>query len=291
MLALSARGMADAVCSMARRDVALAIGYRLTSEIVRQEIRRQRDAHTAPLADRTLPLDRRLLHDAPMTIRQMPPRGHYLAHEAGRLAGVSGRMIGQWARRGYVRSSQSDESPRIYSYQDVAEAMVVHELIEAGVSHQTIRDAIAHLREKHPLDWPLSHARLSVPAGDPGEVKGRPRKKRTVVAQDGPVGIDTSSGHPVLDGVDLVDIAVDLRRGGWAARRLPDLIHIEVDPDRFSGRPVIAGSRIPAEDVARLAERQDGRRILIAEYGLTEPQIHDAVRWWQQVRDFDSQAA
>ncbi len=35
-------------------------------------------------------------------IRELRPRGYYLAHEAGWLAGVSGDRIGQWARRGYT---------------------------------------------------------------------------------------------------------------------------------------------------------------------------------------------
>ena len=33
------------------------------------------------------------------------PHGHFLAGEAGELAGVSGSTIGQWARRGYIRDS------------------------------------------------------------------------------------------------------------------------------------------------------------------------------------------
>ena len=58
------------------------------------------------------------------------PRGRYLASEVGQLAGVPGNRIGQWARRGYIRSSWSSETPRIYSFQDAAEAFVVHELEE-----------------------------------------------------------------------------------------------------------------------------------------------------------------
>ncbi len=72
------------------------------------------------------------------------PRGHYLAREVGQLAGVSGDMIGQWARRGYIHSSQSraGEIPRVYSFQDIAEAMIVHELLEHEVSHREIKWAI-----------------------------------------------------------------------------------------------------------------------------------------------------
>src|SRR4051812_42079863 len=91
------------------------------------------------------------------TLHVMPPRGHYLAHEVGALAGVSGDRIGQWARRGYIRSSQSTDRPRVYSYQDVAEAMVVHELLERA-DLKSIKRAIARLRERHGHDWPLQHS-------------------------------------------------------------------------------------------------------------------------------------
>jgi hypothetical protein len=67
------------------------------------------------------------------------PRGWYLAAEVGQLVGVSGDRIGQWARHGYIRSSVSTGSPRVYSFQDVAEAMAVHELLRRGVRHEEIR--------------------------------------------------------------------------------------------------------------------------------------------------------
>src|ERR687886_152685 len=50
------------------------------------------------------------------------PHGHFLAGEAGELAGVSGNTIGQWARWGYIRASQSGGDPHVYSVEDVAEA-------------------------------------------------------------------------------------------------------------------------------------------------------------------------
>lgn len=219
----------------------------------------------------------------------MPPRGHYLAHEAGRLAGVSGQTIGQWARRGYIRSSQSMGQPRVYSYQDAAEAMVVHALLEGHVSHRAIKAAIRSLRAEHGHDWPLSHADLSIPADHPRHASGK--KKRRVIVRLADSAVDTTTGHPVLPEVDLVEIAADLRRGGWAARTIEDLQHIEVNPNRLSGRPVIAGHRIPAEDVARLAAHRHGRRTLRADYDLDDEQIDDAVKWWAAVRGFENDLA
>lgn len=220
-----------------------------------------------------------------MTVRELPPRGHYLAREVGRLAGVSGITIGQWARRGYIRSSQSDDSPRVYSYQDIAEAMVVHELLERHMDHRAIMGAIEHIRKTKGGSWPLTHTRLKIPTDHQVHREGR-KKKRTIVVD----GKDTSTGLDVLPDIDLEAIATDLRRGGWAARDIDDLRHIEVDPDRLSGRPVIAGTRIPAEDVARLAREQGGRRRLRDEYGLVREQVDDALRWFDAVRRYEEAA-
>lgn len=212
----------------------------------------------------------------------LPPRGYYLAHEAGWLAGVSGDRIGQWARRGYIQSSISDQIPRVYSYQDVAEAMVVHELVDVHhVRLHEIRRAVELLREEYG-DWPLTRAPIvSAQAGD--------SKRKTAAAlvlehpDGGHTDLNRHPRHGVLALADVRRIAGDLRRGGWAVRDLPGLESIEVDPDRLSGRPAIRGTRVPAEFVAQLARTEQGRRTLKGDYGVTARQIKDASRWWQAV--------
>ena len=92
------------------------------------------------------------------TRRGARPHGRLLAAEVGALAGVSGTTIGQWARRGYIRSSQSSDEPRIYSVEDVAEAAIVSELLQRGVSHSEVHSAIERLRDR--WRWPLSDAHL-----------------------------------------------------------------------------------------------------------------------------------
>jgi DNA-binding transcriptional MerR regulator len=88
------------------------------------------------------------------------PHGHFLAGEAGELAGVSGTTIGQWARWGYIRSSQSDGDPRVYSVEDVAEAAIVSALLARGVRHRDIRRAVDRLTGT----WPLQDALLATTA-------------------------------------------------------------------------------------------------------------------------------
>jgi uncharacterized protein (DUF433 family) len=209
------------------------------------------------------------------TVTRLPPRGRYLAWEAGQLAGVSGQKIGQWARRGYIRSSVSDGPPRIYSFQDVAEAMVVHELLERQVPHREIRKTISMLGESYG-DWPLTEASLSTVAGE-----GR---SRVVVEEpEGPYDVGRKGWHQLaLEPRDLDRIRDQLRRGGWAVRNLPELRHIEVNPDRLGGRPTIRGHRIAAEDVVRLADEL-GPEELEESYEISRDQLDDARRWWAEV--------
>ena len=91
--------------------------------------------------------------------RTAKPHGHFLAGEAGELAGVTGNTIGQWARWGYIRPSQSAGVPHVYSVEDVAEAAIVHDLLERGVRHRDVRRAVDRLQGYGP--WPLSDARLA----------------------------------------------------------------------------------------------------------------------------------
>jgi len=93
------------------------------------------------------------------------PHGHFLAGEAGELAGVSGTTIGQWARWGYIRASQSQGDPHVYSVEDIAEAAIVRVLLERGVRHADVRKAVRRLARYG--DWPLSEASLATTVGTP----------------------------------------------------------------------------------------------------------------------------
>src|SRR5689334_7979997 len=59
-------------------------------------------------------------HTIPMARAADRVHGHFLAGEVGEMAGVSGNTIGQWARWGYIRASQSAGDPHVYSVEDVA---------------------------------------------------------------------------------------------------------------------------------------------------------------------------
>jgi DNA-binding transcriptional MerR regulator len=131
------------------------------------------------------------------------PHGHFLAGEAGELAGVSGTTIGQWARWGYIRASQSAGDPHVYSVEDVAEAAIVSTLLERGVRHADVRRAIARLGDYG--TWPLSDAPLATTA------ERRPR----IVLHEGDAVFSLTEGgwQRMALPPELVDVRLRLRRG------------------------------------------------------------------------------
>jgi uncharacterized protein (DUF433 family) len=201
-------------------------------------------------------------------------------------------MIGQWKHHGYIRASRRSRGyPLVYSYQDVGEAMLVHELVDRGIEYDAIRSAIRELRHDYG-SWPLTAAKESLRV--PAVHYARAKRSRTIVLHldDRVTDIGTAAhGVDVLTDADLVSIAVDLERGGWAARRLPNLRHIEVNPNRLSGRPVVRGTRVAALEAGRLAETSDGKEVLRVDYSLSKVEIEDARRWWHEVRTYEAQAA
>lgn len=198
--------------------------------------------------------------------------GHYSAREVARLAGVSPSRIGQWARRGVIPSTS--HSRRVYSYADAGEAVLAHYLVEQGLRIGEVREAVTNLRDRFG-SWPLATA----PLGHQG---------RLVVLREGPELYVDVVANPeqeiIVETVDLVAVRDALARGGWVALHT-QREHIEVNPDRLSGRPTVRGRRISTETVAALAEREEGLELLYEDFGLTREQIQDAVAYEADVNE------
>lgn len=224
----------------------------------------------------------------PADVVSLPPRGRYLAREVGQLAGVSGNTIGQWAHFGYINASQSapGEYPRIYSFQDAAEAIIIHELLERQVPLDVLRPIIEGLRRQYG-DWPLQRSRLETVGA--GEVP-----VSALLVRHGDLRVELGDhGWQVVEHMTInpSEVATTLANGGWAARQLPELRHIAVDPDLLSGRPAIRGHRVPVQLVAELVTEQDGQEILREDYELSDEEIADAVRWWNASTAYEQAAA
>ena len=132
------------------------------------------------------------------------PHGRFLAGEAGELAGVSGTTIGQWARRGLIRSSVSEDDPRVYSVEDVAEAALVRALLDRGVRHADVHRLIERLNGYGA--WPLSEATLATTSD------GAPR---IVLREDEGDWVLTARGWQRPATLpDLREVRLRLRRSG-----------------------------------------------------------------------------
>ncbi len=208
----------------------------------------------------------------PMTESSVKSIGHYTAAEVARLAGVSSRRIGQWARHGIIRASAS-RHPNAYSYADAGEAIVAHYLVKQGKKPAEIRRAVEKLREQYG-EWPLATAPLA-------------HDGAMLVRWDGDadrwLSVDVPQ-HEVLEEtlINLTLVATALGRGGWVSLANPRT-HVEVDPDRHSGTPVVRGRRIPTSVVAAIAGEDDGRSVLREDYGLLDVEIDDAVGYEEDV--------
>jgi MerR HTH family regulatory protein len=133
----------------------------------------------------------------------MRAHGAFLAGEVGELAGVSGNTIGQWARWGYIRASQSGGDPHVYSVEDVTEAAIVRVLLERGIRHADVRRAVQALADYG--TWPLSEAPLATTSNG-----GRPLL--VLRADDGVYAMGARGWQEMVAPPRLEDVRLRLRR-------------------------------------------------------------------------------
>ena len=76
----------------------------------------------------------------------------YRGPTACRAAGITYRQLDYWARTGLVepsvRSATGSGTQRLYGFRDILLLKVIKRLLDAGISLQQIRTAVAHLRAR-----------------------------------------------------------------------------------------------------------------------------------------------
>ena len=107
-------------------------------------------ASTGPV----LGLQGSLFDDLPLAERPgaQPPGLGYGGQTACAAAGITYRQLDYWARTGLVeptvREAAGSGTKRLYSFRDILVLKIVKKLLDAGVSLQNIRTAIATLRDR-----------------------------------------------------------------------------------------------------------------------------------------------
>jgi DNA-binding transcriptional MerR regulator len=85
-------------------------------------------------------------------VSTLPDDLGYRGPTACSAAGITYRQLDYWARTGLVepsvRSAGGSGTQRLYSFRDILLLKVIKRLLDAGVSLQQIRQAVAHLRAR-----------------------------------------------------------------------------------------------------------------------------------------------
>lgn len=85
-----------------------------------------------------------------------PDEVGYRGPAACAAAGITYRQLDYWARTGLVepgvRAAQGSGAQRLYGFHDVVVLRIVKRLLDAGVSLQSIRTAVRHLRAADTAD-------------------------------------------------------------------------------------------------------------------------------------------
>lgn len=201
--------------------------------------------------------------------------GVYLPGRAGALAGVSGQSIGQWARNGLITPTVYEGRPaNLYSYYDVAEAIVVRWLLSKNFEHKEIRSALSSVRDEWP-QWPLLNAPLGIGKQSDADRGGLVRQEGAGVYVD--VG-GRAPGQMVIKPLMLRQAGHILRNGGWLSDEL-GLERIEVQPTKLGGQPSLKGRRWTVDHVAQIADDPEGRTVLEDDYALEPAEVDEAVAW------------
>lgn len=204
----------------------------------------------------------------------MQSLGYYTTADVARLAGLTPHRVARWARMGIIRHSVSSR-PNVYSYADVGEAILAHYLFDQGKPPRKIKVLVENLRTDYG-EWPLAAAPLE---------------------HDGPLCVvwdENDEAHVSVDIpgqkvmektlLNLREIREALKQGGWVSLKNPR-IHVEIDPDRHSGEPVIKGRRLSTQRVANLAAEPSGRIALHKDFDLTDDQIDDAIGYERDIAE------
>lgn len=140
-------------------------------------------------------------HAAKLAADRRAPEFGYRAIQVCDIVGITYRQLDYWARTELVVPSlavaHGSGSSRRFSRRDLIELAIIKRLLDAGISLQSVRRAVTHLR--HYADIDLADTNL-VLAG-----------LETILATSGDQITELlRSGHPVLNIVPLAGVVTDV---------------------------------------------------------------------------------
>lgn len=179
--------------------------------------------------------------------------GCYEASRAAALAGVPESTVYDWARKGVVVPSVSQERPKLWSYADLMALRIVywlrHPKQEAEVPASPMRQVRSALEQLDAAGvdlWSAGESGHSTPLCVD--------RSGTVFIREGD-SARSHAGQAALSD-DLLDVLGPFDSGdGWGPDLRQPMPHLRIVPGKVSGEPHLAHSRLTTPSVAALAER------------------------------------
>lgn len=190
--------------------------------------------------------------------------GFYTAAEAAKIASVPRSTLDYWTRTGLVPASQRSARPRLFSFADLRDIVVVEKLRGQGAKTRAIRSALDWVRSVADVKR-LAHASFGVDAGG------------LVMPFEGQLVAPHAKGQYVLA---MSDVYRQLGADPEEPTVLRPVPGILIDPRVRGGAPVIEGTRIPAQLVVEYLQDGLSNEELLSLYPSLPPSaIHAALEW------------
>jgi uncharacterized protein (DUF433 family) len=174
-----------------------------------------------------------------------------------------------------IRSPGEAEPERLLSFYNLVESHILAQLRRLHrIPMHKVRKAIRRAEGKKGTQHPLFHARLAAEGADLVILRGGAQED-----QDGQYVFFFAAERPV-GRIDWdASGALPLRLYPWVSGEdASEPRRIVIDPERASGRPLIAGTAIPTAVVAARHRAGESVLALSGEYGLDPSSIEDALR-------------
>lgn len=217
--------------------------------------------------------------------RAMP---RYSFGEAGAYLGLSESTIRSWfAGTTYGLSGNVKEfapilqpaEKNLLSFYDIASAHVLMALKAKGVSHKDMREVVRVLRSENPA---LLHPLL----GREFYMFGRDVVVKTVksllnLSRSGQLGL-RSIMDKFLARIEVDANLMPVRFSPLHTHRGRGKGYIVIDPDFASGRPVVKGTGIAAEIIAKRKGSGESESLLAKDYRISLRAVKEAVKYFPQ---------
>lgn len=218
-----------------------------------------------------------------LDVRSMP---RYTFGEAGRYLGLSESTVRAWFV-GTTYGSQPNiktfepilkpAGPDLLSFYDIASAHVLLAMKAKGVSQDDLRAIVRGLDREYPASqYPLLGRNFFLFGRD---VVVKKLGTRLNLSRNRQLGIKVVMDK-FLARIELDANLMPVRFSPLRSQRDRGKGYIVIDPDLGAGRPVVRGTGIPAEIIARRKKSGESVTLLARDYHISRRAVEEAIKYF-----------